>query len=58
MQQFLATKRIKWSNILVIALWFGAIYKRLIKTVKRCSKKTLKNSKVTVNELNRLLAKN
>ena len=56
MQQFLATKQIKWSNILAKAPWFGAIYERLIKTVKRCLKKTLKNSKVTVNELNTLLA--
>ena len=56
MQQFLATKQIEWSNILAKAPWFGAIYERLIKTVKRCLKKTLKNSKVTVNELNTLLA--
>ena len=54
-QQFLATKQIKWSNILAKAPWFSAIYKKLIRTVKGCLKKTLKNSKVTVNELNRLI---
>ena len=36
-------------------IWFSAIYERLIKTVKRGLKKTLKNSKVTVNEPNTLL---
>ena len=55
-QQFLYTKQIKWSNILAKAPWFSAIYERLIKTVKKCLKKTIKNSKVTVNELNTLLA--
>ena len=56
MQQILDTKQIKWSNILAKAPWSDAIYERLIKTVKRCLKKTPKNSKVTVNELNTLLA--
>ena len=36
MQQFLATKQIRWNNILAKAPWFGAIYERLMKTVKRC----------------------
>ena len=54
-QQFLVTKQIKWSNILAKTPWFGDMYERLINTLKRCLKKTLKNSKGTVNELNTML---
>ena len=50
-KDFLTSKRIKWTNILAKAPWYGGLYERLIKTVKRCLKETLRNAKVTLNEL-------
>ena len=47
-QEFLTSKRIKWTNILVKAPWYGGFYERLIKTVRRCLKKSLRNAKVTL----------
>ena len=54
-KKFLATKRIEWLFNLAKAPWYGSIYERLIKTVKRCLKKTLRNSKVTADELYTIL---
>ena len=50
-KKFLVMKRIKWINILSKAPWYGGVYERLIKSVKRCLKKTLRNAKVTSAEL-------
>ena len=50
-------KRIEWINILSKAPWYGGVYERLIKSVKRCLKKTLRNSKVTSAELYTLVVK-
>ena len=44
-------KRIEWINILSKAPWYGGVYERLIKSVKRCFKKTLRNAKFTPAEL-------
>ena len=50
-KKFLVMKRIEWINILSKAPWYGGVYERLIKSVKRCLKKTLRNAKVTSAEL-------
>ena len=50
-KKFLVMKRIEWINILSKAPWYGGVYERLIKSVKRCLKKTLRNAKVTSTEL-------
>ena len=54
-KQFLTLKRIRWQNILSKAPWHGGIYERLIKSVKRCLKKVLRSSKVTLDELHTLV---
>ena len=54
-KQFFATKRIEWSFNLSKAPWYGSIYERLIKSVKRCAKKVLRNAKVTLDELYTIL---
>ena len=50
-KKFLVMKRIEWRNILSKANWYGGVYERLIKSVKRGLKKTLRNAKVTSAEL-------
>ena len=50
-KQFLILKRIRWQNILSKVPWHGRIYERLMKSVKRCLKKVLRSSKVTLDEL-------
>ena len=50
-KQFFAKKRIEWSFNLSRPPWYGSIYERLIKSVKRCAKKVLKNAKVTFHDL-------
>ena len=50
-KKFLVMKRIEWINILSKVRWYGGVYERLIKSVKRCLKKTLRNAKVTSAEL-------
>ena len=50
-KKFLVMKRIEWIDILSKAPWYGGVYERLIKSVKRCLKKTLRNAKVTSAEL-------
>ena len=54
-QEFLMSKWIKWTNNLVKTPWYGGFYERLIKTVKRCLKKSLRNARVTLDELYTLL---
>ena len=50
-KKFLMMKRIEWINILSKAPWYGGVYERLIRSVKRCLEKTLRNAKVTSAEL-------
>ena len=50
-KKFLVMKRIEWINILSKAPWYGGVYERLIKSVKHCLKKTMRNAKVTSAEL-------
>ena len=42
---------IRCQNILSKAPWHGGIYERPIKSVRRCMKKVLRSSKVTLDEL-------
>ena len=55
MKEFLATKRVQWLFNLSKAPWYGSIYERLIKSVKRCLRKTLRNARVTLEELYTIL---
>ena len=56
-KKFLVMKRTEWIDILSKAPWYGGVYDRLLKSVKRCLKKTLRNSKVTSAELYTLVVK-
>jgi hypothetical protein len=45
------SSKIKWSFILEKAPWWGGFYERMIKSVKRCLRKTLGNGRLTYEEL-------
>ena len=48
---YLSSRKIEWSFNLEKAPWWGGFFERLVKSMKRCLKKVLKNSKVTFDEL-------
>ena len=56
-KKFLVMKRTEWIDILSKAPWYGGVYERLLKSVKRCLKKTLRNAKITSAELYTLVVK-
>lgn len=45
------SSRIKWSFILEKAPWWGGFYERMVKSVKRCLRKTLGNARLSYEEL-------
>ena len=45
------SSKIKWSFILEKAPWWGGFNERMIKSVKRCLRKTLGNARLTYEEL-------
>ena len=45
------SSKIKWSFILEKAPWWGGFYERMIKSVKRCLRKTLGNARLIYEEL-------
>ena len=50
-QAFLAMHRIEWQPTVSNAPWYGGMYERLIRCVKRCLKKVLGGAKLTLDEL-------
>ena len=50
-QQYLATERMQWKFDLQKAPWWGGIFERLVKSVKRCLRKTIGGAKLTYEEL-------
>jgi hypothetical protein len=50
-KNFFAGKRITWHFNLEKALWWGGFFERLVKSTKRCLKKTLETAKLTYEEL-------
>ena len=42
----------QWSFITGRAPWFGGFYQRLVQSVKKCLRKTLRNAKLNYEELN------
>ena len=50
-QQFAISKGIKWKFNPPASPWWGGIFERLVRCVKRCLKKVLGNSKLTYEEL-------
>ena len=50
-KKFFAGKRITWHFNLEKAPWWGGFFERLVKSMKRCLKKTLGTAKLTYEEL-------
>ena len=50
-QQYLAMERMQWRFNLEKAPWWGGFFERLVKSVKRCLKKTIGGAKLTYEEL-------
>lgn len=50
-KQYLAKARMKWTFNLERAPWWGGIFERLIRSVKRCLKKTVGGATLTYEEL-------
>ena len=54
-RKHLVNKGVKWTFNLERAPWWGGYFERLVQSMKRCLKKTLKNAKVTSEELKTVL---
>ena len=54
-KKFLISKRIDWRFNVDRAPWWGSFFERLIQNTKRCLRKTLRNSKLTYDELHTFL---
>jgi len=50
-QSFLLNHKVKWKFNLERAPWWGGFFERMVRCVKRCLKKILKNAKLTYEEL-------
>ena len=50
-QKFLQNLRVTWRFKIERAPWWGGVFERLIRSVKRCLKKTLRNARLTYEEL-------
>ncbi len=50
-QKYLLDHRITWRFNLERAPWWGGFFERLIRCVKRCLKKTIRNARLTYEEL-------
>ena len=50
-QQYFAGLKVKWVFTLEKALWWGGFYERMIQSMKRCLKKTIRKAKLTYDEL-------
>ena len=54
-REFLLSHSIKWEPIIANAPWMGGMYERMIRSVKRCLKKVLRNARLTMDELNTIV---
>ena len=54
-KSFTASKNIKWRYIVEKSPWWGGFYERMVRSVKRCLKKVLRNARLTYEELLTLL---
>lgn len=50
-KQYLAEKRVKWIFNLERAPWWGGLFERMVRSMKRCLKKTIGGAKLTYEEL-------
>ena len=54
-KRFATDRNVRWKYSLAKAPWFGAIWERLIQSVKRCLKRTVGQAKLTVMEMQTVL---
>ena len=54
-QKFATERNVKWKYSLTKAPWYGAIWERLIQSVKRCLKREVGRAKLTVIEMQTVL---
>ena len=50
-KQYLAEERVQWIFNLEKAPWWGGLFERMVRSMKRCLKKTIGGSKLTYEEL-------
>ncbi|XP_074658631.1 uncharacterized protein LOC141911540 [Tubulanus polymorphus] len=55
LKEFALRNRIEWMFILEKAPWWGGFYERLVKSAKRCLKKILRVTKLSIEEYNTVL---
>ena len=54
-KSFTASMNIKWRYIVEKSPWWGGFYERMVRSVKRCLRKVLRNARLTYKELLTLL---
>ena len=54
-KQYFAAEHMKWSFNLEKAPWWGGVFERLVRSVKRCLKKTISGAGLTYEELQTLV---
>ena len=54
-QQYLTNKQVSWEFIVEKAPWWGGFWKRMVKSVKNCSRKKLGRTCLIFDELRTLL---
>jgi truncated hemoglobin YjbI len=52
---YMQTKRTTWRFNLERAPWWGGVFERMVRRVKRCLRKTLGNARLTLDERNTVL---
>lgn len=50
-KEYLAEKRVQWIFNLERAPWWGGLFERMVRSTKRCLKKTIEVAKLTYDEL-------
>ena len=55
LKRFLKIKEIEWKFILEVSPWWGGFYERLIQTVKRSLRKTLRRNSASFDELRTII---
>ena len=54
-RNYIASKNIKWQFIVEKSPWWGGFYERMVRSVKRCLNKVLRNARLSYEELLTLL---
>ena len=55
-KDFLESKRLEWKFSIELSPWQGGHYERMVRSVKKCLKKVFGNARISLDELNTVLA--